>query len=81
MVIICITIMVLALITGATIVALKYLSADKCIEYYQDSQLHDISVICATIRENTKATESELIDAINHIYRISVTGCPTINEK
>lgn len=81
-----ITIVLIALIAGATIVACKYLNYGTSLEAAQDSQLHSISVIAATLKERYEnayadadkryeilPTEAMLRDSIDEIYRISTT--------
>ena len=85
-----VTIVLVALIAGATIVACKYLNYGTSIEAAQDAQLHSISVIAATLKERYEnadniedqsnrykvvPTEDMLRDSIDEIYRISTMDC------
>lgn len=83
-----ITIILVALIAGATIVACKYLNYGTSLDAAQDAQLHSISVIAATLKERYEnayadgdkryeilPNEDMIRDAIDEIYKISTTDC------
>lgn len=83
-----ITIILVALIAGATIVACKYLNYGTSLDAAQNAQLHSISVIAATLKERYEnayadgdkryeflPNEDMIRDAIDEIYKISTTDC------
>lgn len=95
MVIICITIIILALVIGAVILGWKYLSRDYAIEAAQDAQLDDISVLVSNINQrwfdydnapdnekyNYKPSDMEIRDILETIYTISTRGYEPDNNK
>ena len=94
MVIICITIIILALVVGAVILGWKYLSRDYVIEAAQGAQLDDISVLVSNINQrwfdydeaqdnekyNYKPSDMEIRDVLKTIYAIS-TRCYEHDNK
>lgn len=83
-----ITIILVALIAGATIAACKYLNCGTSLEAAQDAQLHSISVIVENLKDRYQKadihidrkyeflpSEDMIRDAINEIYRISIMDC------
>lgn len=83
-----ITIILVALIAGATTVACRYLNYKTSLDAAQDAQLHSISVIAATLKERYEnayadgdkrydilPNEDMIRDAIDEIYKISTTDC------
>ena len=95
MVIICITIIILALVVGAVILGWKYLSRDYAIEATQDTQLDDISVLVSNINQrwfdydnapdnekhNYKPSDMEIRDILETIYTISTSGYEPDNKQ
>lgn len=93
MVIICITIIILALVIGAVILGWKYLSRDYAIEAAQDTQLDDISIIVGRIIDKYnkwhdsddkdykyKPNDDELEMIIRDVYTISTRGYSNDNK-
>lgn len=93
MVIICITIIILALVIGAVILGWKYLSRDYAIEAAQDTQLDDISIIVGRIIDKYnkwhdsddkdykyKPNYNELEMIIHDVYTISTRGYSNDNK-
>lgn len=94
MVIICITIIILALIIGAVILGWKGLSRDYAIEAAQDAQLDDISIIVGRIIDKYnklhdsddkdykyKPNDDELEMIIRDVYAISTRGYKPDHKK
>lgn len=94
MVIICITIIILALIVSAVILGCKYLSRDFAIEAAQDAQLDNISILVSNINQRWfdydnapdnekyryKPSDMEIRDILETIYRISIRGYEPDNK-
>lgn len=83
-----ITIILVALIAGATIVACKYLNYGTSLEAAQDEQLRSIAVIVKTLKDRYEdayadgdkryellPNEDMIRDAINEVYEISTMDC------
>lgn len=95
MIIICITIIILALVIGAVILGWKYLSRDFATEAAQDAQLDDISVLVSKINQrwfdyddapdnekyNYKPSDMEIRDILETIYTISTSGYESDNKQ
>jgi len=94
MVIICITIIILALVVGAVILGWKYLSKDYVIEAAQGAQLDDISALVSNINQKWfdydeapddekykhKPSDMEIRDVLKTIYAISTRGYEPDNK-